>query len=250
MKEYNLYSIDGVEIPFSPNWNDIAISLSGGADSALLAYLLCELVEQYNKEINIHLISHIRMWKTRPWQQYDANRIYQYLTQLFPNLKFIRYTNFIAPDLEYGFIGHSINDEYGKQVSGDNIQIRAYSEYVCYHNKVNAYYNAVTRNPKNVDFSLDGMDRRDIEPTDDNTHLQLMVHMNVLVSHPFRFTEKSWVIKQYKSKNLMDLFNLTRSCEGDFKNLDYVTYIPYQDVPVCNNCFWCKERNWAIEQNK
>jgi len=250
MNEYNLQNIDGIEIPFSKEWKNVAISLSGGADSALLAYLLCELVAEHNDRINIHIISHVRMWKTRPWQKYDAIGIYNFLNSIFPTLIFVRHSNFIAPDLEYGFVGHSITDEYGKQVSGDNIQIRAFSEYICYYNNVDAYYNGVTRNPKNVEFSHKGMDRREVELTEDNKHLQLMSHMNVLVSHPFRFVEKSWVVKQYKDKNLMGLFDLTRSCEGDFKELDYSTYIPYQQVPVCYECFWCKEREWAIEQNK
>ena len=37
------HNIDGVEIPFDRSWKNIGIALSGGADSALLAYILCEL---------------------------------------------------------------------------------------------------------------------------------------------------------------------------------------------------------------
>lgn len=245
---YNIHTIDGIEIPFSPNWNNIAISLSGGADSALLGYLLCELVERHNQSITIHTISHIRMWKTRPWQQYDAIKVYEYLTTKFQNLSFVKHTNFIAPDLEYGFIGNSIIDEHKKSVSGDNIQIRSFSEYICFYHQIDAYYNAVTRNPKNVEFI--GMNSRDIELTEDNKHLQLMHYMNKVVSHPFRFIEKSWVVKQYKDKDILDLFNITRSCEGDFENLNFQTYVPRQEVPICGQCFWCKEREWAIEYNK
>ena len=39
--DYNLYNIDEVEIPFSTDWNNIAISLSGGADS-----ILCGMLER------------------------------------------------------------------------------------------------------------------------------------------------------------------------------------------------------------
>jgi hypothetical protein len=74
--------------------------------------------------------------------------------------------------------------------------------------------------------------------------------MNRWAIHPFRFTEKSWVIKQYKDLEIEELLNITRSCEGEFENLTYETYTPGQYVPTCGKCFWCKEREWAIEYNK
>ena len=242
---YNLHDIDGVQIPVDKHWKSIAISLSGGADSALLAYLLCNLLPN---NFTVHIISHTRMWKTRPWQASDSLNVYNWLESQFPNIQFKRHTNFIAPDLEYGNIGPNLTDEYGKQVSGDNIQIRAYGEYICKSYNIDAYYNAVTRNPRLAFFN--GMQERDIEPNDNNKHLELMIHLGTLVSHPFRFIDKSWVIKQYKRLEIEDLLSITRSCEGEFKGLDYTTYKPGQFVPVCNECFWCKEREWAIEQSK
>jgi hypothetical protein len=233
-----------MQIPFDKNWKSIAIGLSGGADSALLAYLLCEQITDQS----IHIISHKRMWKTRPWQSYDSLTVYTWLLKRFPNIKFSRHTNFIAPDIEYGNIGASIPDEYNKFVSGDNIQQRSFAEYTCFNENVDAYYNAVTRNPKGID--LGGMKERDIDQTEDNKHLERMIHMGVAVLHPFRFIDKSEIVKKYKELNLMELFNITRSCEGEFEGLDYTTYKHGQTVPTCGTCFWCKEREWAIEQSK
>jgi len=240
----HLHNIDGVEIPFDSNWSNIAISVSGGADSALLAYLLCSI----NKNSTVHVISHIRMWKTRPWQQWDSVGVYNWLKIQFPSIKFRRYTNFIAPELEYGNIGPSLIDEYGKAVSGDNIQQRAYAEYICHTQAIDAYYNAVTCNPSLVGFK--GMLERELVRTEDNKHLEFMIHMGRVASHPFRFVDKSWVLKQYKRLGIEDLFEKTRSCEGEFKNINYETYTPGQYVPVCGECFWCKEREWAINENK
>jgi len=239
-------NVDGLDIPFESSWKNIAISVSGGADSALLAYLVCDFAKEHN--ITIHIINHVRMWKTRPWQQYDADRVYNWLFQQFYHTNFVRHTNFIAPELEYGNIGASLTDEYGKKVSGDNIQQRAYAEYICEKHNIDAYYNAVTHNPRGVD--LGGMKERDIVLTDTNRHLLIMEHMGRWALHPFRFTDKSWIVKQYKRLELMELFDITRSCEGEFVELDYKTYKPGQFVPLCGECFWCKEREWAIEQNK
>ncbi len=233
-------------IHYDPNWKNVAISVSGGADSALLAYLVCE--QAYEHDTTIHIVNHVRMWKTRPWQQYDAERVYKWLFQRFYHTNFKRHTNFIAPDIEYGNIGPNLTDEYGKKVSGDNIQQRAYGEFICNKYNIDAYYNAVTRNPRLASFN--GMRERDIDPNEDNKHLERMTHMGVEVLHPFRFIDKSEIVKKYKELNLMDLFEITRSCEGEFDGIDYTTYKPGQVVPICGECFWCKEREWAIEQSK
>lgn len=236
-----------MEIPFDKNWKNIAIAVSGGADSALLAYLVCKKVVDSNARITIHIINHVRCWKTKPWQQYDSSNVYYWLTEKFQQITFVRHINFIAPELEYGNIGPNLTDEYGKKVSGDNIQQRAYGEFVCNKYDIDAYYNAVTRNPRLAMFN--GMIERDIEPTETNKHLYEMEHMGVKVLHPFRFIDKSEVVKKYRELDLMELFNITRSCEGEFKDIDYNTYKIGQYVPMCGECFWCKEREWALEQS-
>lgn len=237
--------MEQINIHFESSWKNVAISVSGGADSALLAYLVCE---QAPNNLLVHVISHTRMWKTRPWQQRDSASVFDWLEMRFPNLKFKRHTNFIAPDLEYGNIGPSITDEFGKKVSGDNIQQRAYAEYICKMHNIDAYYNGVTRNPRLTNFN--GMSERDVDKSDDNKHLEIMQHMDVWAVHPFRFIDKSKIVKKYKELGLMDLFNITRSCEGEFENITYKNYTHGQYVPICGNCFWCKEREWAIEQSK
>jgi hypothetical protein len=237
-----------VNIPFDNEWKNVAVSVSGGADSALLAYMICEIAKKQKHDVTIHIINHVRMWKTRPWQQYDADRVYNWLLQRFYHTTFKRHINFIAPDIEYGNIGPNLTDEYGKKVSGDNIQQRAYAEFICHKYNVDAYYNAVTRNPRLAQFN--GMQERDIERNEDNKHLEYMIHLDRVASHPFRFVDKSWVLNKYKELGIIELFDLTRSCEGEFEDIDYTNYKSGQYVPICGECFWCKEREWAIEQNK
>jgi hypothetical protein len=241
--------IDNVDIPFDTGWKSIAISLSGGADSALLAYLICDLIRTHDVEpFTVHVISHTRCWKTKPWQQIDSLKIFNWLRGEFSHIKFKRHVNFIPPEFEWSDKGRTLTDEYGKLVSGDNIELRAFAEYVCFAEDVDAYFNGVTRNPKGA--VLQGMETRDIDPSEDNKHLEKMIHMGKLACHPFRFIEKSWVVKQYMKRDLMGLFDITRSCEGEIPNINYKTYTPGQYVPVCGECFWCKEREWAIEQSK
>jgi len=234
-----------MNLHYNPEWKNVAISVSGGVDSALLAYMVCEAA--YEHDTTIHIINHVRCWKTKPWQQDDADDVYQWLFQRFYHTNFKRHTNFIAPELEYGNVGPNLTDEYGKKVSGDNIQQRAYAEYICNKYNIDAYYNAVTRNPRQAQFN--GMQERDIEPTEDNRHLEIMQHMGRWAIHPFRFIDKSEVVKKYLDLGIMDLFNRTRSCEGTFDSIDYTSYKRGQYVPVCGTCFWCKEREWALNLN-
>ena len=229
-------------IHFNADWKNIGISLSGGADSALLAYLVCSQI----KDTKVHILSHVRMWKTRPWQRYDSIRVFEWLQQRFPNIEFVRHENFIPPDLEYGDKGAYIEDEYGQIRSGDQIIVRAHAEWIAVTHNLNAWYAGKTKNPSDPTITK-GMPDRDIIVEDPNELVK--DHKGVAVCHPFLYTEKDKIIAQYVSHNILNLLNITRSCEGDFADIDFTTYTPNQIVPECGECFWCQERNWAKEKN-
>jgi hypothetical protein len=242
-----IHDIDGVAIPFDPKWKKISIAVSGGADSALLSFLLCQLITDLNLKVEVHVINNVRLWKTKPWQKYNAIDVLSYLKSKFDNINFYRHENFVPPELEWADKGPTIVDEYGKLVSGDNVELRAFAEYVCFSNNINAYFNAVTKNPGDIDG---GMKTRDIEPNAENFHLSIMNHLGIIACHPFRFVTKDWIIRQYRRLGIEDLLSITRSCEGTFKDLNYQNYVPGQIVPECGECFWCKERTWGIENSK
>jgi len=229
-----------MELFLKENWKRIGISLSGGADSALLSYLICQ-----NTNADIHFLNQIRMWRTRPWQIDIADRVVDWFRYRFDNNFFV-HRNFIPPELEEPNTTY-ITDEYGKLKSGNRIILRAHAEFIAHQEKLDALYAAVNRNPS-LDFA-------GALPERDEGVLPLhFIHDNVEVCHPFVYTRKDWIIGQYYQNKIEDLLKITRSCEGDkndypeiFGNLDYTTYTPGQFVPECGKCFWCKERNWAIE---
>lgn len=237
----------GVYLPFDFSWTKVSIAVSGGADSAMLAYLICKLITKNNLNIELHIISNIRTWKSKPWHEYHSDQVYGFLTSEFKNITFVRHKNFVPPELEWADQGPTLVDEYGKSVSGDNIELRAFSEYVCFKNNIDAYFNAVTKNPDNL---KNGVPNRYLEPSKENIHMLIMQHMGKLAAHPFRYTTKDQIIKLYRQLDLLNLLEITRSCEGEFAGLNHTTYSPGQYVPICNNCFWCKERAWAIEESK
>lgn len=221
-----------MDIHLNKNWRKIGISLSGGADSALLAYLILN-----NTDADIYFTTQIRMWKTRPWQGYVAKQVVEWFRKRFNNhIEHIE--NFIPPELEEP-ASTLIVDEYGKLKPGNRIILRAHNEYVCFIHKLDAWYAGVTLNPsQHFDGALE--DRN-------NANLPIITeHMGVTVVHPFVNVRKNQIIKEYLNLGIKDLLDTTRSCEGEFEGLNYKNYIPYQEVPVCGNCFWCKEREWGI----
>ena len=226
-----------MELYLNHNWKRIGISISGGADSALLAYLICS-----NTSADIHFTNQIRLWKTRPWQEHVADNVSDWFKDHFKN-NFYLHRNLIPPELEWGDKGPTIVDEYGKLKSGNQIILRSHNEYIAHKYKLDALYGGINKNP---DIEIKGA----LADRDDGHIPPHFIHNGINICHPFVYTKKDWIIKQYYEHNIKDLLDMTRSCEGEFKGIDYTTYIPGQYVPTCGNCFWCKEREWAIEQSK
>ena len=224
-----------MELFLNSKWNRIGISLSGGADSALLAYLILD-----NTDADIYFTTQVRMWKTRPWQRYIAQDVVAWFRERFSN-RIEHIEGFIPPEMEEPNTTF-ITDEYGASKPGNRIILRAHNEWITHTHNLDAWYAAVTKNPEDI---LGGP----VERYEGVLPLH-MKHMGIDICHPFVYTTKDWIVKQYYENNIQDLLDITRSCEGEFDNLDYTTYTPRQVVPICNECFWCKEREWAIEQIK
>jgi hypothetical protein len=145
-------------------------------------------------------------------------------------------------------------DEYGKFKSGNQIELRAHAEFICYTHKLDAWYCGVTKNPKDINGGL--LDR-EFDINNFNFKSFVRLHMDTLACHPFTHLEKDWIIGRYKELKIKELLNITRSCEGDnidypeiFNGLDYKTYVTGIKVPECGKCFWCKEREWGIQNAK
>jgi len=222
-----------MDIVVKPEWQRIGISLSGGADSALLAYLIL-------KETNadIYFTTQIRMWKTRPWQRHVAQQVVRWFKYNFPN-RIEHLENFIPPELEEP-TSPLITDEYGKGKPGNRIILRAHNEWVIHNYNLDAWFAAVNKNP---DFDIPGA----LTERNEGVLPIHMLHMGIDIYHPFVYTTKDKIIQKYYDYNITDLLDITRSCEGEFEGLNYITYTPGDPVPLCGECFWCNEREWAVE---
>tara|TARA_R100001509_G_C4865999_1_gene215065 strand:- start:46 stop:870 length:825 start_codon:yes stop_codon:yes gene_type:complete len=240
--------VSHLDIPFDPRWNKIGINLSGGADSALLTFLLCSYIKQNKYKTQVEIITYQRCWETRPWQGDIATNVYMWLMNQFPKIIGKRHLCYIPPELEHGVIG-PIHE--GR--SGDQIIVGSYNKFAAWNYKLDAVYNATSKNPD--DLRDDRMTNRDKDAEDGNITDLWWYSRKVksTVVHPFRFVKKDWIVAQYHIHNILGLYNITRSCEGDINHHDIIKnacnhfsdYKTNMPIPECKECWWCEERDWA-----
>lgn len=244
------FQFDGLEIPFNRTWKKIGINLSGGADSSCLLILLCKIIIQNKIDCEIHVITHHRCWNLRPWQAPIAQKVFEKFQETFPDIKFVKHKNYIPPELEWGVLGPITKDAAGRERSGDQIIVASFNEYTMYNEKLNAMYNATSRNP-DVDFPHK-MTNREKSPKDGSLKDLIFPKLQGHVILPFTFVRKDWIVAQYYRQGLESIYNITRSCEGNIghETSNHIVskledYRPGMLIPTCGECFWCLERSWA-----
>jgi hypothetical protein len=223
-----------IEIPMNINWKSIGINLSGGADSALLTWIICKLIKKHNLDTRIKIITFNRNYKLKPWQDFYSLQVYKYFKDNYPDIILDRITTFIPPELEHREVAELLN---GK--SGDQIIVNSFNRYLVDTKQVEAVFNATTKNPP----IEGGMPQRYIK----ELKYEDLVNNELTEFDPFKGTTKDLIVLLYKSNNLQELFDLTRSCEVTIDKLGLDSYTEGTPIPICNECWWCKERNWAIK---
>ena len=242
-------TVSGLDLYFDPNWKTVAVNLSGGADSALLMHIVCSIIEKNKLDTKIKAITYQRCWTTRPWQDWWSIQVYNKLKEYFPNIITERITNYIPPELEYGVSGPIIDGR-----SGDQIIVGSFNKFAAWKHNLDAIFNATSKNPKDDDRD-DRMSNRDGEAENGELKDLWMENKSVktVFAHPLRYVQKDWIVAQYHIRNILDLYNTTRSCEGDIMLNDsvkevvpyFTDYVEGMDIPTCGECWWCYEREWA-----
>ena len=247
-KDILLTEFSHLHIPFDTKWKRIGVNLSGGADSALLTYLLCKIITDNDLDTTIDIITYQRCWETRPWQGFISQQVFLWFMNKFPGAIHKRHLCYIPPELEHGVVGPIVDGR-----SGDQIIVGSYNKYAAWHYNLDAVFNATSKNPD--DLREDRMRNRDKDAA--QGHLRDLwcenKKSNSIFVHPFRFVKKDWIVAQYHLHEITDLYKLTRSCEGDINHHDNVRaacghFKDYRDgmvIPECKQCWWCEEREWA-----
>jgi len=177
----------------------VGVSISGGADSALLLYMLC----QAGHECVLLTIDRTSRRHQLPY----AKAVVDWIQQYYPD---------------------QINTHYIRTVSEDNIEAerRQIKKEIERKHDIDTWLNGMTSNPP-VKFDSDNErdTRRDKDLTKGGDKKTL---------RPFYNIDKSVVIALYHSMCIEELLDVSFSCEVS--------------DPACGKCWWCEEREWAINE--
>ena len=220
------------------NATKIAVSLSGGADSAIMFYHACDVLPD----------------KTFiPWSGFDTRRpdsifyamdVYSFVKKSYPNVNILphhtfKYTTIAGSKFQTTKEWDWTKDP--KSVAHHDEEVKLWKEH-----KFTITLNGMTCNPPDEAIKKFKMDvdtgHGVIEPRrslKDRPHWLHSSHFRSLYS-PFVQEDKSYVKMMYEKYGVLDtLFPLTASCIGFPHETD-------NGQKPCMNCVWCKERLWAF----
>lgn len=194
-----------IEVPNSR----IGIFLSGGADSALLLYILLKFT---TRPIRVYTIANL---ERHGLQSVVASNILNTCVQLTNNSS-IRHNIWYTT---------SFTQEYINQKLAEPVET----------NEVDCIFTGTTALPNRIDYTkfIHKADNYS-EKERDSRIIKKTVYNNDRLRVPFLNYDKKDVSSMYKHLGIVDsIFPLTRSCFIEREN-------------HCGSCFWCEERMWAF----
>jgi 7-cyano-7-deazaguanine synthase in queuosine biosynthesis len=217
------------------NNGPIGISLSGGADSALLLYILMSHITQ-----PIHIYSIISPAR-REAMEIHTDRIVQVCSRLTGNINFTHHKDIVIdqlPDIMFSTLTHNMNR--------DNIEILYFGLTKFPPREV--YDHFLEKQPEwHIEFRDDskirplygvtiplGKNRPNLAYPEENGEKTELVLDN-RVYNPFINLNKKDIASMYADLKIMEVFLASRSCED-------ATHIGTH----CGKCWWCDERKWGF----
>jgi hypothetical protein len=200
------------------NYNKVGMKLSGGADSAIVCYMLAKHVMTDRPDITIYPVTGIADGKA--YQKIFAEKVVLKITEL-TGVKFgTHYSRNVRSDSSPNYI-----------LDQDTLLESLYSDKL-----LDMHLAGITANPT-VTEAPSLYDTGHIMP-DDRTKIKRL--RNLISGNSFRplhNIDKRGVAEFYTTLGVLDeLFPVTRSCE-EFTN-DFSTH--------CGKCWFCEERKWGF----
>lgn len=210
------YYLDG-----APRPRNVGVRLSGGADSAIMLYMLALFKRDINPHITLYPSTSLN--PTKPYQVMFAKQVINKVTEL---------------------TGVSIGEHLWAECDGSSVERYRESQGEFINEIVPAYklevmFNAETMNPPETvpHLMTDGRDPARDGKTNRNGAVTFARN-----AYPFRNFNKAAVKEVYDYYGLTDvLFPLTRSCEK-------LTTNPADFAVHCGECWFCQEREWGFSR--
>lgn len=207
---HNDISVDFFET-FPKNINKVGIFLSGGADSALILYLLVKMADERNQDLKIYPITAYDVSTPEADSEYAANMIIDCIRRMTETDRI--YDAYIHPIIQddhhkYYYIKPALN----------------------YLRRKYGFYEYVFGTSQGMPDNERPIDKKGTISGDDIIKTS-ETYDDVLL--PWAKVDKKFIAAQYDKFNLKELSDITNSC------------VTSSSEP-CKECWWCKERYWAF----
>lgn len=247
----NAVVINGLPVFFNKIQKAIGISFSGGADSTMLLYLLCRIIQEFDLDTKIVAYTIIRSWEKKTRTDEAAENVLNYFREKFPKIKIIQEFGFIPTAFETtpmsvirdSSLGYYTDNEV-KTANCDLYISTEWTKYIANKYEMTLLYNGTTTNPEHLGTEIGAPAFRSLSSSD-SFDWSLKKHLTT----PFRLINKDWVMAQYINFGLQDLAKLTKSCVASEAQIieKFGSKIIGNDMQkyACGVCFFCIERTWA-----
>lgn len=198
----------------------VGIKLSGGADSAIVCYMLAKYIKEERPEVTLFPITCVAEGKA--YQEIFAKKVVNKIEELL-DFKFgTHYVTHVRADNSENYTGDQ--DAFVFGLYDKKLLEQHFAGINAMPNKEDA--------PELYDFPDDML------PSDDRSkQIPKRAHRNGSSTRPLINIDKKGVAEHYNRLGVMDeLFPMTRSCEEyteDFSN-------------HCGWCWFCLERKWGF----
>ena len=234
---------------FNDDWKNIGVNVSGGADSAIMWYAVCDYYK--DKDVNLYALTLDTEFK--PWYSTGAKRVIEQvkeLTGVSPTEHLIYYSN------------KHVNRETAQYyITEQQAMVKLwYRKY-----RFNVLYNCVTSNPPEEDMLTEikkhildeykyKIAKDHIVGRDKNREPENNIYSEAIQSpfsgfvsiRPFVHEDKKLTRQVYDYYGVTDaLFPVTYSCETIQREH---LYDPKEEMDFehCGYCFYCCERYYAF----
>lgn len=236
MKLYNDDGTQCVELKIPHNKQNVLVNVSGGADSAILLYMVAKYIKDNNRDdIRLCVIT-CSNDKKGQWNGRRAMDVVEYVRNKLDANIFMHYV--YSRDIQDVTYFHEVEGFLRDKGALDFI------------------LSGITSNPhdKNVEVTdcngniinlyETGLPERNYDPSNPQQTI------SERFSNPYANVDKKMIAHLYKHFGVEDLFSLTRSCETipDPEKLMTPSGIADQSKTAehCGDCWWCLERKWAF----
>ena len=205
--------------------NKIGLKISGGADSAIVAYMLAKFAVAEMPEMVVYPITGVT--PTKPYQEIYAKRVLEKVSELTGYHNWGQHT-----------VGIATSENYMKDQ--EKIVKRAYEE-----TGILTHFYGITANPT-IDEAPELYAWRDKWGSppggiEERQKLSGTKKPWFAMRAPLVNVDKKGVAEHYTNQGVMDtLFPVTRSCE------EFIDEPDYDQEHHCEKCYFCLERYWGF----